>query len=56
MRVVGRGGSPPRVDLVVVTGGVKSDHSLESGDVFRVQDQEWKLERIACRSASASAC
>ncbi|MEU5770207.1 DUF6406 domain-containing protein [Streptomyces asoensis] len=41
-----RDGLPPSVDLVVVVDGAESDHSLEPGDTFPVQDQEWKLDRI----------
>lgn len=41
-----RDGLTPLVDLVVVVDGVEEDHSLEPGDVFPIQDQEWKLDRI----------
>lgn len=46
MRVVERTERSPLVDLVVVTEGIESDHSLEPGDIFSVHDQEWMLGRI----------
>ncbi|WP_425473579.1 DUF6406 domain-containing protein [Streptomyces tailanensis] len=36
----------PTVRLSVESGGAETRHSLAPGDVFPVQDQEWKLDRI----------
>jgi hypothetical protein len=34
------------VRLFVASGDTEARHSLAPGDVFPVQDQEWKLDRI----------
>ncbi|MER6737828.1 DUF6406 domain-containing protein [Streptomyces puniciscabiei] len=39
-------GQAPTVRLSVEAGGTEARHSLTPGDVFPVQDQEWKLDRI----------
>jgi hypothetical protein len=39
-------GQTPTVRLFVASGDTEARHSLAPGDVFPVQDQEWKLDRI----------
>ncbi|WP_031172557.1 DUF6406 domain-containing protein [Streptomyces durhamensis] len=46
MQVNRRPGQFPTVRLYVSSGGAGAHHDLVPGDVFPVQGQEWKLDRI----------
>ncbi|MCN9241343.1 hypothetical protein NGF19_11170 [Streptomyces sp. RY43-2] len=46
MHVYAPEGQAPMVRLAVESNGVDTHYSLALGDVFPVQDQEWKLDRI----------
>ncbi|MGW0996641.1 DUF6406 domain-containing protein [Streptomyces sp. NPDC002523] len=39
-------GQTPTVRLSVTSDDVTTHHTLTPGDVFPVQDQEWKLDQI----------